>query len=81
MLDTMTQATFKYKGYTVNARRRVDVVDGKQGNWSGDINDNPDWAIFDRSIKQFELKFIEFADNYNVKPKTLIGNSQPEEEW
>lgn len=81
MLDTMTQATFKYKGYTVNARQRVDVVDGKRDKWSGDINDNPDWTLVDKSIKQFELKFIEFADNFNVKPKTLTGNALPDEEW
>ena len=37
MLNTMTHATFKYKGYTVYAKRLIDKVTGKDFGWAGEV--------------------------------------------
>ena len=60
MLNTLTDATFYYRGHTVTARRIVDTASGKFFCWYGEFNDDTD--IAHRSLQQFEKKFRDFVD-------------------
>ena len=68
MLNTLTSATFKYRGHYVTARRMVDSLNGKFFCWQGYVNDNTDSSIAHKSLKKFEEQFKTFADNLGDKP-------------
>ena len=59
--ETLTSATFTYKGYQVTARRMVDSASKKFFGWQGDIysdiysEENP--CVVAMTIQQFERQF------------------------
>lgn len=85
MLNTMTYATFKYKGYVVGAKKLVDVMTDKDFGWEGCVTKCNELSNFDenriiaKSIMQFEKKFIEFVDNRITA--SAIKNARAEEVW
>lgn len=82
MLNTMTHATFKYKGYVVYAKRLVDVTTEKDFGWEGGVGNHDEFTIVAKSIQQFEKKFIQFVDDWEAKKKTdALTNATGDEEW
>ena len=67
MLNTMTHATFKYKGYTVYAKRLIDKITGKDFGWAGAVGNHDEYSIVAKSIQQFEKKFIQFCEDWEAK--------------
>lgn len=77
MLNTMTHATFNYKGYTVYAKRLVDKVTGKDFGWAGEVGNHDEYSIVAKSIQQFEKKFIQFVEDWEAQGKTRIISDSP----
>ena len=62
MLNTLTSATFKYRGHIVKAQRWTDSLSGKFFCWQGCIDNNEEWSVADRSLNKFEKQFQTLAD-------------------
>lgn len=62
MLNTLTSATFKYRGHTVTAQRLVDSLSGKFFCWQGYVDNREEWSVADRSLNKFEKQFQTLAD-------------------
>lgn len=73
MLNNMTSASFSYGGCRITAKRTVDTATGKFFGWYGEVND--DYAIFAKSINQFEKKFVEFVDTGKAEGKPISWDS------
>ncbi len=86
MLNTLTEATFKYKNYSVTARPIMDNALEKFFCWQGflffeystfeghKIKRSTDYTVAARTIKDFEAKFILLADKLNM------ANAEPQAE-
>ena len=74
MLNTMTHATFSYKGYTVYAKRLVDVLTKKDFGWTGGVGNHDEYTIVAKSIQQFEKKFIQFADKWEAEHNSPVDD-------
>ena len=61
MLDTLTQATFKYKGREIVARRAVDTLTGKFFGWYGEMDYGSE-GVAHRSLQRFAENFKMLVD-------------------
>ncbi|MBQ3434426.1 MAG: hypothetical protein IJG24_05205 [Selenomonadaceae bacterium] len=62
MLNTLTSATFQYRGHTITARRMVDSLTGKFFCWQGYSGGREDSSIAHKSLNKFEEQFKQLAD-------------------
>lgn len=60
MLNTLTTATFKHRGYVITAKRTVNSSDGKFFCWYGEIEGY--CTVAARTIQQFEKQFMLQVD-------------------
>ena len=68
MLNTLTSATFKYRGHVVTAQRWTDSLSGKFFCWQGCIDNNEEWSVANRSLNKFEKQFQALADKIGERP-------------
>ena len=68
MLNTLTSATFKYRGRAITARRWTDSLSGKFFCWQGCIDNNEEWSVANRSLNKFEKQFQALADKIGERP-------------
>ena len=66
MLNTLTQATFQYRGRYITARRMVDKISGKFFCWQGDLLGCEDFCVVAKTIQQFEKQFIALVDKISA---------------
>lgn len=62
MLNTLTSATFKYRGHYVTAQRMIDSLNGKFFCWQGFIDNHENWSVAHKSLNKFEEQFQQLAD-------------------
>lgn len=68
MLNTLTSATFNYRGHTVTARRMVDSLTEKFFCWQGYVDEREDSSIAHRSLNKFEEQFKSLVDKIGERP-------------
>lgn len=93
MLNTLTEATFKYKNYSVTARPIMDNASEKFFCWQGflfkhstigdqAVKSPTNYTVAARTIKTFEEQFILLADKLNMpsaEPKATATTNSLEE--
>ena len=77
MLNTLTSATFKYRGHYVTAQRMVESLNGKFFCWQGFIDNHERWSVAHKSLTQFEKQFQLLTDQMEKQADvtTFLGES------
>lgn len=95
MLNTLTEASFKYKNYSVTARPIMDNASEKFFCWQGvlfehstfenrQMKSSTNYTVAARTIKAFEEQFILLADKLNMasaEPKAMATTNSLEESY
>ena len=68
MLNTLTAATFKYRGHVILAQRWVDSLSGKFFCWQGCIDNYEGWTVAHKSLNKFEENFKLLVDKIGERP-------------
>lgn len=77
MLNTLTSATFKYRGHYVTAQRMIDSLNGKFFCWQGFIDNHENWSVAHKSLNKFEEQFHQLTDQMEKQANvtTFLGES------